>query len=238
MKKSTSYEKCRSTVVRLAVATGLGLSLAACSSQTPDAPINYDARMRSAAELVRLPHTFSEADLQNAAQRDDALETFLLEAEARYSDRFWIDTGSGVANDTSDGLAKAIMLRGLTYSGTAALGPRPQDGDIVLYLERYIARPPECGVWAEEAPGGENNTSSFWGCSNTRNLALMVANPRDLVAGTKGKPSTEAAVAALKREDRAAQTQAGLASILNAVAGRGAGQGGQGGGGNAGGGQQ
>lgn len=52
---------------------------------------------------------------------------------------------------------------------------------IHLSYKRYVAHGPECGGWNENFNDSENNRNSpDWGCARQRNLAAMVANPRDL----------------------------------------------------------
>ncbi len=52
---------------------------------------------------------------------------------------------------------------------------------IHLSFKRYVAHGPECGQWNENFNESENNRNSpDWGCARQRNLAAMVANPRDL----------------------------------------------------------
>ena len=52
---------------------------------------------------------------------------------------------------------------------------------IHLSYKRYVAHGPECGQWNENLNESENNRNSpDWGCARQRNLAAMVANPRDL----------------------------------------------------------
>ncbi len=52
---------------------------------------------------------------------------------------------------------------------------------IHLSYKRYVAKGPDCGHWNENLNNSENNRNShYWGCANQKNLAAMVANPRDL----------------------------------------------------------
>lgn len=52
---------------------------------------------------------------------------------------------------------------------------------IHMSYKRYVAHGPECGHWNKNLNETENNRNSpDWGCARQRNLAAMVANPRDL----------------------------------------------------------
>jgi pilus assembly protein CpaD len=46
----------------------------------------------------------------------------------------------------------------------------------------YQARTTECGDWSEDlAYTAENTTAANFGCANQHNMAMMVADPRDLL---------------------------------------------------------
>lgn len=46
----------------------------------------------------------------------------------------------------------------------------------------YVAHPPECGYWPDNLSESRENVP-YWnfGCAQSRNLAMMVANPNDLI---------------------------------------------------------
>lgn len=55
--------------------------------------------------------------------------------------------------------------------------------EITLAFESgYVAHPPECGYWPDNLSESRANTP-YWnfGCAQSRNLAMMVANPNDLI---------------------------------------------------------
>ncbi len=68
-------------------------------------------------------------------------------------------------------------------------------------VERYIVTPPACPDWSKPVGEDSQNTPPpNFGCANTANLGMMVANPRDLVHGRSPGTSDGAAVsAAIKR---------------------------------------
>lgn len=54
----------------------------------------------------------------------------------------------------------------------------------------YVATPPECLSWAKyESSPFDNHAWPQMGCSTARNLAIMVDNPKDLVAGQDAGPA-------------------------------------------------
>ncbi len=58
---------------------------------------------------------------------------------------------------------------------------------IVVSYERFVVRVPECGDWSKESSHDITNTIySDFGCATQRSLALIVANPADLIAPRRG----------------------------------------------------
>jgi type IV pilus biogenesis protein CpaD/CtpE len=50
-------------------------------------------------------------------------------------------------------------------------------------LDRHLVTLPRCPNWGSESQNWSNRPSSNFGCANTTNLGLMIANPADLVGG-------------------------------------------------------
>jgi pilus assembly protein CpaD len=63
---------------------------------------------------------------------------------------------------------------------------RPEVDDpnppVMLTFARAVATAPECGIFTEDfAFAPRNRNTPNFGCSTQRNLAVMIADPRDLV---------------------------------------------------------
>ncbi len=165
------------------------LTLAACAQ--PVDPADYDARLAH-------PITVSKTNAQMVIEAAAALSP----ADARRLSAFaedYLRRGAGplelavVARGEDDDEAKAIagrladelLARGLRPSEIKArLVWDSQPGDTGIAVLRYphhVAKPPECGRWTSpiNANNGNRNSDNF-GCSIQRNIALMVADPRDL----------------------------------------------------------
>jgi pilus assembly protein CpaD len=56
-------------------------------------------------------------------------------------------------------------------------------------LDRHLVTLPRCPNWSSEPQNWSNRPSSNFGCSNTTNLGLMLADPADLVGGRRLGPS-------------------------------------------------
>lgn len=79
------------------------------------------------------------------------------------------------------GIAPSAINYRPYYAGNSKQPP------VRMAFRRYVATAPECGNWSQDLGDDEKNLPyPNFGCSTQRNLALMVANPRDLV-----KPRSE-----------------------------------------------
>jgi pilus assembly protein CpaD len=78
------------------------------------------------------------------------------------------------------------LIRDLGIAPRAVVAGRhetsPERGPMLkLSYERPVAVPPKCGDWSEEVgPNPERLPYANFGCATQRNVALMVATPRDL----------------------------------------------------------
>ncbi len=187
------------TLKSLALAV-LAISISACQHTNVAEPSLNDSVSRNSVQMVRLPFEIkSEQDgtdsISNVTRA--SLNGFLTSIEVSYADVIMLD-GPNAAPERLSAIEDFIRENGFIYAGNSPLGAEPEAGSIMLYVERYVVTTPKCGNWAPEASNNtRNNASSFLGCSNTANLGLMVANPRDLIAGQSSGNSTAAAVGAI-----------------------------------------
>lgn len=64
------------------------------------------------------------------------------------------------------------------------------DAPLILSFTQYVATPSPCGNWSEDMAYNPRNTrSANFGCASQNNLAVMVADPGDLVAPRGVAPS-------------------------------------------------
>lgn len=180
---------------------GLGLlGLTACQHTDVASPSMPERTLRNSVQMVRMPFEIKPEEDGTATPSAATLgqvNAFLGSVRAGHGDVLMLDTGDAPETRVA-ALQDFIRAHGLAYGGTAALGAKPADGSVVLYLERYVVTTPNCGSWpAEQSNNRRNNPSAHFGCADTANLGLMVANPRDLIAGQDGGNSTAAAVGAL-----------------------------------------
>ncbi|WP_308911469.1 CpaD family pilus assembly lipoprotein [Pseudokordiimonas caeni] len=172
---------------RLGMISGSLLALAACGQE--QVPHAIDAPVRAEVQMVRLTHVIS-AESDGTATPSNvtyvALGAFLDGIKAGYGDRLFLDGAAAASPDRIGAIADFVRGRGLEIQGFAAFGETPASGNLVLYVERHVVTPPSCNNWVDTKSDNQfNNTSSGFGCATNANLALMVADPADLVGGRK-----------------------------------------------------
>jgi len=190
---------------------GLGFTLlAACQHTSVSAPGPQQNVMRNKIQMVRLPLEIQrEADNTDtlSSVTEGSIHSFLASVNAGYGDVIMLD-GPNASPQRIAAVEALIKRTSLAYGGTSALGTKPEDGAIMLYVERYIVDTPNCNYWPDTLSGqAKNNDSSFHGCTTRINLGLMIANPRDLISGHYSGTTTSTAVGALYGPGKAAGAQ-------------------------------
>ena len=183
------------------LSAGLAVGVAGCASPPPAAaagerhPIRVDLAASELALTVD-PATGRLAD----AERDRVARAVAVQAG---------DTALHVA------IAGRPLARPARAAVAALLGAAGVPADNVaftpdgtpgttLFLTRYAAVPPDCRRWGDINEGwSENTPTGILGCSNQRNLALMLADPRDLLEGRATRPADGARMAGSVQRYRA-----------------------------------
>ena len=189
-----------SNASKVSLALAAGLMTAACQTGSITEPAVSETVLRNEVKMVRLPFSIRQEEDGTATPSGYTLagiNLFFRSVDVGHADVVLLDAPN-VPQERIDDLAKFIRDRGLIYGGVSTLGAAPADGDITLYVERHVVIPPNCGFWRAETSGNrKNNASAHYGCASMANLGLMVANPRDLIAGQGSGNSTASAVGAI-----------------------------------------
>ena len=119
------------------------------------------------------------------AQASQRLSGWFETLNLGFGDRISVDDPSGSSANRL-AVAAAANRYGLSVQDTAPV----TKGEIVPGMFRVIvsrskAEVPGCPDWSRSSNGNYNSdAASNYGCATNANLAAMVANPNDLVAGT------------------------------------------------------
>lgn len=85
-------------------------------------------------------------------------------------------------------LRRQLVRNGVPPTNIVFSAAAGNDGEVTLH--RYVVTPPECRNFSIDLNrSSQENANSRGGCSNERNLTLMVEDPRDLVRGRSIGPA-------------------------------------------------
>lgn len=129
-----------------------------------------------------------------AGQAD--LDLLLARNGARYGDRLVISAPP----ETVRALQDRYAMTGIRVIA-APDDDWSRNGQYRATFTRLVVTPPNCGDWSDgDTESADNKPSSHWGCAQTSNLARMVADPNDLIAGRSDETAynTDADIVAVR----------------------------------------
>lgn len=95
-------------------------------------------------------------------------------------------------------MKQALPLIGLMLLGACATGNRGLESVHQPVVDGKTAFVPNCPEWNHNVGGETESQSSNFGCAFNTNLAMMVADPQDLLHGRSDPTSPEVATRAFK----------------------------------------
>jgi pilus assembly protein CpaD len=123
------------------------------------------------------------------------LDAWFRSLQLGYGDSIYVDGAYSEAarNDVARIAGQYGML---VSSGAPVTQGSIPPGSVRVVVSRTRAEVPGCPDWSVPAsPNFSNRTTSNHGCAVNGNLAVMVANPEDLIHGREGDPYVDAAAA-------------------------------------------
>jgi pilus assembly protein CpaD len=189
----------------LSLCAGLGLMLAACGADNSamGPPVAAPKQLKVDYTELKHPAEFVHASAKLAPGEAKRLDAFLDSAAVTPQDHVFIEVASGdrLAAERIGSLAHALAQRGVGARVLPAGDHEVAADQLLVKVERYVVTPPACPDWTKSPFEGHDNTvGSNFGCANTTNLGLMVADPRDLVVGrTLGPEEGDPAIAGIER---------------------------------------
>ncbi len=175
------------------VVVGLApLLLAACMSDRIASYTDIQSSREADVIWVDLPHEimFDVGEHHLSSLEEERLSAFLSDVTISPTDSVVIDPGStrgGIVEPRIESLAE--FLDGHIPESAISishLGWAETDERMRIIIGRYIVTPPDCPNFQMPSHRNSNNLeSSNHGCATATNLALMVADPADLMRGRK-----------------------------------------------------
>lgn len=197
--ETTRRKTGRKIIVRSIVALVVVAALAGCSKMKAyDNPKHLVAasveerhpiRVTNRSVTIKLPVASGAYGL-TISQRRRVRRFVAGYKKSGWSGKIGVAAPSGTANETATLNAlrdvRSIFRAHGISRGTVDFRPyhagKASKPPIRLSYGRYVAEGPECGDWPENLGEDKLNKSySNFGCATQRNLAAMIANPRDLV---------------------------------------------------------
>lgn len=109
-----------------------------------------------------------------------------------YGDHISVDDGADGATGRDDVAAEANRYGLLLDSRAPVTMGQIAPGTVRVVITRMTAGVPGCPDHSREyAPDFSQSTTSNYGCATNSNLAVMVADPGDLVRGVPGAPASD-----------------------------------------------
>ncbi|HKQ46167.1 MAG TPA: CpaD family pilus assembly protein [Rhizomicrobium sp.] len=190
--------------------------IAGSCSVTGDAPIVWQDGARN--HPITVEPKFRELKVQFAAggmSADDAakFDAFLADYRVRGNGSLGISVPSGSSSRAAtEFFAERAAATGISRDKILVSTHNAVNGDMrvdVSYIA-YTAHAESCGDWSEnEAFTLDNRTSKNFGCSVQRNIAAMVADPRDLLGpGPMGPVDTGRRATVMDKYQKGEITQA------------------------------
>jgi pilus assembly protein CpaD len=180
---------------KLAVVLAVACGLTACADRTnkkavSSIPSDNHPISASPKEAVLVLDGLTEQRTRHDTALNARVGAFTYDFVNRSSSTLQVLVGAGTADDAqateiARDAVRVLVRHGVpasrmdvkVVSGTNSIKP----GTVVMRYTQWVAKPPECGGVTENvAIDYDNLPTPNLGCSIQRNIAAMVANPRDL----------------------------------------------------------
>ena len=168
-----------------ALALTLGTVLAGCSAYATNQSL--DSLNQPVVERTNYTLDVSSGVDGLPFTEQQRVDSWFEAMDLRHGDRVSIDDPMA-SPETRRQLGALAGRHGILLSdGSPVTSGYVQPGQTRVVVTRSSASVPGCPDWSVKMEANQNNaTHSNYGCSTNSNLAAMVANPEDLLAGQAG----------------------------------------------------
>lgn len=177
--------------MRIMAILGILIALAGCKA-TADRTVKEYAKTNK-VDFLRFEHdvVYRNGTPKPSKPEAERLMSFLWEIQVGPSDMILV---AGGTPEQRKAIRMQLAYRHLVGHETGMNGT---PGRVRISVERHVVTPPSCPDWSKPVgEDSENSPQANFGCANTANLGMMVANPRDLVRGRSPGTADGAAVSA------------------------------------------
>lgn len=188
----------------LFLCAGLAAMLAACAADDtqPHAAVTPKQLHVQYTELKH-PTGFVHAGAKLGPGEAQKLGAFLEGARVTADDHVYIEVAGDdkLAAQRIGSISRALADRGIGAKVLPASDKEVGADQVLVKVERYVVTLPDCPDWTKSPYESHDNLpASNFGCATTTNFGLMVADPRDLVAGRAlGPEEGDPALLAIER---------------------------------------
>jgi len=161
-------------------------SAAAACTTAPEQQADRGVASVNVPIVTRADYVFDAAAPAGALAPGEAerLDSWFRGLDLGYGDTVYVDGGPAAAGQVA-GIAGTYGIL-VTPGAPVNAGVIPA-GTARVVVSRNRAIVPNCPNWSRPAaPDPENHSMSNFGCAVNSNIAMMVANPQDLVHGREG----------------------------------------------------
>jgi pilus assembly protein CpaD len=174
-----------------ALALSLGLALAGCGGTMADSNRSLNSIRQPVVERANYTLDIDASQGGLPVSEQQRLAGWFEAMDLRYGDRISIDdpVNSLATREAVSALAGRYGL--LVAEGSPVTEGYVAPGQARVVITRSTASVPGCPDWSvKHSANYENATSPGFGCGVNSNLAAMIANPEDLIAGQAGTGET------------------------------------------------
>ena len=142
-----------------------------------DPAVNHPITVEPSYQSLKLSYAAGGLDVADREKLDGFVTDYRMHGNGKIS--IAVPGGAGMQQVVT---ALADRINELGVSRDRILVATTQGAQVELNYISYQARTGACGDWSEDLfYTAENRTAANLGCANQRNLAAMVADPRDLL---------------------------------------------------------
>src|SRR5262245_5146082 len=142
-----------------------------------DPIVNHPITVEPSYQSLKLSYSAAGLDAADREKLDSFVTDYRMHGNGKIS--IAVPGGAGMQQAVT---ALADRINELGVSRDRILVAATQSAQIEVNYISYQARSSACGDWSEDLfYTAENRTAANFGCANQRNLAAMVADPRDLL---------------------------------------------------------